>query len=109
MQIQLRQVEIIAALKQYISQQGIDLTSKTVTISFTAGRKESGISAEMTIEEVGVPAFSNDDDISLKLVSNNQVPAPIAEVPEEVVVTSSTPEVLPPEADKPTKSVSLFS
>lgn len=53
MQIQLRQPEIEQALKQYISQQGFNLVEKSVQISFTAGRKESGTSADITIEDVG--------------------------------------------------------
>jgi hypothetical protein len=61
MQIQLKQTEIIAALKQYISSQGISLAGKTVTISFTAGRKESGIIADLSIEEVSIPGFSDAD------------------------------------------------
>ena len=61
MQIQLKQTEIIAALKQYISGQGISLAGKTVSISFTAGRKESGIIADLSIEEVAIPGFSDAD------------------------------------------------
>ena len=51
MQVQLKQSEIEAALKGYIAQQGINLTNKTVTCTFTAGRKDSGISVELEIEE----------------------------------------------------------
>ena len=51
MQVQLKQSEIEAALKGYIAQQGINLTNKTVTCNFTAGRKDSGISVELEIEE----------------------------------------------------------
>lgn len=58
MQVQLKQSEIEAALKSYIAQQGINLTNKTVTCTFTAGRKDSGISVELEIEEqpVTVPS-----------------------------------------------------
>ena len=58
MQIQLQQKEIEAALAGYITQQGIDLSGKQVTIEFTAGRKASGLSAELTIEDVDFPDFS---------------------------------------------------
>ena len=51
MQIHLKQNEIEAALKLFVSQQGINLANKTITMEFTAGRKESGISVEMSIEE----------------------------------------------------------
>ena len=51
MQINLKQQEIVEALKQYISNQGISLSGKSVEISFTSGRKDNGLSAEMNIEE----------------------------------------------------------
>ena len=57
MQIQLKQTEIIAALKQYISGQGINLVGKEVTISFTAGRKEAGVTADLVIDDAGIPGF----------------------------------------------------
>jgi hypothetical protein len=51
MQIQLKQLEIIAAIKGYISNQGINLKDKSVDIAFTAGRKEGGLIADIVIEE----------------------------------------------------------
>lgn len=60
MQVQLKQTEIIAALKQYISGQGISLQGKQVEMAFTAGRKEAGISVEISIDEVGMPDFFKD-------------------------------------------------
>jgi hypothetical protein len=51
MQIQLKQREIEEALKGYISQQGINLAGKTVEIEFTSGRKDNGLSADLTIED----------------------------------------------------------
>lgn len=52
----LKRTEIITALKQYSSSQGISLVGKTVEIAFTAGRKETGTSAEITIEDTaGLP------------------------------------------------------
>ena len=60
MQINLKQTEIEAALRHYISSQGINLTGKTVEIAFTAGRKENGLTAEMQIEESGeIPGFTD--------------------------------------------------
>lgn len=49
MLIQLKESEIKVALQDYIVAQGINLAGKTVDISFTAGRKESGISADLDI------------------------------------------------------------
>lgn len=51
MLITLKQKEIEAALRLYISQRGINLAGKEVLIAFTAGRKESGVSAEVDIED----------------------------------------------------------
>jgi len=106
MQIQLKQTEIITALKQYISSQGIDLSDKEVSVTFTAGRKESGISAEMDIEENSLPDFA-EDEISEA--------APVAKVLSIVAMTA--PAVLHPAAEpaeeevsaEPVKTTSLFS
>ena len=62
MQIQLKQNEIVAALKQYIASQGINLTGKEVSISFTAGRKEAGITADLVIEDAGIPGFDGTEE-----------------------------------------------
>jgi hypothetical protein len=66
MQIQLTQPEIIAALKQYIAAQGIALTGKKVIMSFTASRKGSGISADISIEDSGMPEITIDDPVESK-------------------------------------------
>ena len=55
MQIQLKQAEIEEAIVRYISQQGISLINKTVNITFTSGRKDNGLSAEVDIDLI-VPA-----------------------------------------------------
>jgi hypothetical protein len=68
MQIQLKQTEIIAALKQYISGQGINLVGKEVTISFTAGRKEAGVTADLVIEDAGIPGFDDAQEEAVKPV-----------------------------------------
>jgi hypothetical protein len=66
MQIQLRQTEIVEALKQFITKQGISLKGKTVEISFTAGRKDAGLSADISIEDSGqqLPDLVDDGDAS---------------------------------------------
>jgi hypothetical protein len=51
MLITYKQKEIEAALRLLILQSGIALVGKTVDIAFTAGRKESGLSAEVNIED----------------------------------------------------------
>jgi len=107
MQINLKQHEIEAALKGYISQQGINLSGKTVSISFTAGRKESGISADMSVEESDLPDFGSDDEDekvpSVLVVSTEPQEAPI--VPE---VQVATPEPRVVQATEPAPAPSLF-
>jgi hypothetical protein len=57
--INLKQYEIEAALKAYVVAQGINLSQKSINISFTAGRKESGITAEVTIDDVMIPGYTD--------------------------------------------------
>tara|TARA_B110000259_G_scaffold187361_1_gene241304 strand:+ start:2676 stop:3005 length:330 start_codon:yes stop_codon:yes gene_type:complete len=109
MQIQLKQTEIITALKQFITSQGIDLWNKEVTVTFTAGRKESGISAEIDIEENALPDFSGADD--------DEAPAPKAAVLSMVPLTTAlqqsktepTTEAEATKSAEPLKTNSLFS
>ena len=49
MQIILKQRAIEKALRLYVANQGINLEGKTLKIDFTAGRKESGMTAEVEI------------------------------------------------------------
>jgi hypothetical protein len=51
MQIQLKQNEIVAAITQYVAKQGINLTGRKVEVTFTAGRRESGLSADVDITD----------------------------------------------------------
>ena len=57
MLIQLRQTEIEAALQMYIAHQGISLVGKSVDISFTSGRKDNGMSADIDIIDLD-PGFA---------------------------------------------------
>lgn len=61
MQIKLEQGEIVTALKQYIAQQGFNLTGKSVDISFTAGRNPAGLTADVKIEDVEIPGVAQLD------------------------------------------------
>ena len=49
--IQIKQPDIEAAIKAHLQSQGISMQTKKVSITFTAGRKSSGLSAEVAIEE----------------------------------------------------------
>jgi hypothetical protein len=94
MQISLKQYEIEAALSGYIAKQGIDLTDKSVTVTFTAGRKGGGLSADVNIRK-NVAVTHNIPQGAIHRATNE---------PEEV-----NPVVLAePEAGE-TKTVSLFT
>lgn len=49
MKISLIQEEIEDALREYILNQGIQISNKEVLVEFTAGRGERGISADLNI------------------------------------------------------------
>lgn len=52
--ITLNQKEIEQAVRQYITDQGINLTGKSVSVNFTATRsRETGIVAELSLQEPG--------------------------------------------------------
>ena len=55
MQIQLKQSEIEAAIKGYLSRMGIPIAGRKISISFVAGRQERGLSADMSIEDLDLP------------------------------------------------------
>jgi hypothetical protein len=77
MQIQLKQAEIVIALKMYIVSQGIILAGKEVGISFTAGRKEAGVLADISIEDpaaVSVAAYG----IPVDAPAVEEAPKPVA-------------------------------
>lgn len=100
MQINLRQPEIIEALKQYIGGQGINLHGKKVDVEFTAGRKNSGLSAEISIEDdLELPNLTPDlsqEKPALTVVQNTEVLSP--------------PMKTEPSDDAPSaKTTSLFS
>lgn len=115
MQIQLKQTEIIAALKQFISAQGINLSGKDVSIAFTAGRKEAGITADVSIEDVVIPGFT-DADVADALKASEPavltlVPAPAA-IAAEPVAQADAPvaeaEVTAEPEAAPAKTPTLF-
>ena len=88
MQINLKQKEIIDALRQYITQQGINLKGKTVDCAFTAGRKDSGISVEIQIVDQDIPGFSSPDDSA---GTEAFVAADPVEQPAEVAAPKTAP------------------
>ena len=115
MQINLKQNEIELALKNYIAQQGISLYGKEIGITFTAGRKESGISAELTIEEIEIPFESEPDESAYKAKSVlGLVPAQLSLNDSAIQVTPQVSVVQEEEATvevvtEEVKTNSLFS
>ena len=113
MQIQLKQVEIVAAIKQYITKQGIDLAGKTVKMDFTAGRKEAGLSVEISIEDGDIPGLDDADEspvakpalsIVTPIVSASPYPSTEAAAPQNEPVPMDEP--VPVAAEKaPTSSL----
>lgn len=103
MQIHLKQKEIEAALKNFVAQQGINLTGKTMGYNFTAGRKDSGISVELTIEDNEIPGYTS--------VDVEEVKAPKQETPVAVAAVASiaVPEETEPAKPAPAVVTSLFS
>ena len=121
MQVTLKQSEIELALKNYVAQQGISLYGKDVSIAFTAGRKESGISAEINIDDSDIPGFTDSDLVGVamppafllkpvELVSPEKeaVAEPEPETEAVVVVSASEPETVVEVAAEPAKPSSLF-
>lgn len=51
MQIQLRQTDIEAAIRQYLAGKNIATAGESISIVFTAGRKAGGLTAAVTIGE----------------------------------------------------------
>lgn len=110
MQIQLKQSEIIAALKQYITSQGINLANKNVTISFTAGRKEAGVTADLLIEDSSIPGFEDDDQEDQAKPAISVVPVLKAiEEPSAAVEDPRSDEASTKEAAVVKTPTSLFS
>lgn len=74
MLVQLKQAEIITALKQYINTQGIKTQNKTVDVAFTAGRGATGLTAEIFINDVvGDTVTTTVEDTAPKPIMVNDV------------------------------------
>lgn len=110
MQIQLKQKEIEAALKAFISGQGISLKGKTVAMVFTSGRGGNGLSVELSIDDQDIPGFSAGDEPDLEDPENpvkvqaegKSLPADLQAVPSSTKKAEFfAPEILDDEG-KPT-------
>lgn len=102
MQIILKQPDIEQALKGHIKAQGINLTGKDVSMSFTAGRKEAGISVELNIVDTPTTAAAP--------VPTPFVPAVVKEVSlEELAPVAPASEEETPAPAVAEGKVSLFN
>ena len=119
MKLNLKQDEITAAITMYLAEQGIRVHNKTIDMAFTAGRKGSGLSVEVNIEDAPclgainqctteeVEAFNQMPVVVISEVAQAQVaqePEFLGKVVEEVGL--STNPVGNPEQ---VKTTSLFS
>ena len=118
--INLKQPEIEQALRAYVAAQGISLVGKDLSIAFTAGRRESGISAEISIEisidAVEIPGYTNDlgaPEYASKATIPSIAPAAVTETPVPQEPLDAEPGEVPAIAEEATEiapktPVSLF-
>ena len=104
MQIQLKQNEIESALKDFISKQGINLKGRTISIVFTNGRKENGITADLSISDIPdtFPDLVANEESTTNLTLVRSV------VDTSLPVSSEEPVQVSVTEDSPVKATSLF-
>ncbi len=94
MQITLKQRDIELALKMYLSAQGISLLQRSFNVEFTAGRKDSGLSASIdigpaealtkeTMESVKVEPLQNTTAATESVIVETIISPPVTDEPEE--------------------------
>lgn len=114
--INLKQLEIEQALRAYVAAQGISLVGKDLSIAFTAGRRESGISAEISIDDAEIPGYTNDlgaSESASKDAVLSSAPAVVTETPVPQEPVGTEPDEFPDIAEEATETtpktpVSLF-
>lgn len=108
MTITLNQAAIETALVDYIAKMGITTQGKTTEVSLTAGRKENGYSADVTIITGSETAPSGP---VIRSVQSTKVEEPVAvqEVEQEAdEAPFETEESQEEETVKPKKAANLF-
>ena len=109
MQVTLKQSDIEKSLKDYITAQGIRTEGKKVEIIFTAGRRGTGVTAEITIEDVLLgtnPVLVISDECTKSPVIQE---ADLMKCGPAVAYAETQGPANEPEAEVvPVKSVSLF-
>ena len=111
MKIQLSQPNIERALVMYLEAQGIKLGTSDVAITFTAGRKQGGLTADVEFDDVATPTAPVGVVNRPEFTPRAVVPI-AAEAPEEVApvaeVAQVAEEVVEEEAIAGSKGTSLF-
>lgn len=114
MLITLKQKEIEAALSLYINSRGISLLDKSVEIAFTAGRGQTGISAEVDIEDSTLSNKPLGKVTTFPANLNAPIVAQTSQAAAVVAVSSEAPAEAPVAAPSEAagaeaKGVSLFA
>lgn len=109
MKINLDQKDIVNALKQYVSSQGMPTSGKHVDVSFKAGRKGAGISCEINVSDEPIPGYSTADAKATALAVNNKVTDPSAPALQPDVTTAAvTTEAVEAAGQEAAPAPSLF-
>ena len=102
MNINLKQNAIIKGIVLYLVSQGINVNRKVVDVAFTSGRKGTGLSADVSIEDSNehhvahhIPGFSDADEEPM----GNQ-PKPKAVDTAKVDAATAPFDVVQPDEDK---------
>lgn len=85
MKLELNQVEIEAALIEYVGSQGISISDKSITVDMVAGRGANGFTAHITIErdqqtaepspvDAGFPADESTDTTAAEATLDDKSP-----------------------------------
>lgn len=96
MKIQLSQTNIVEGIKMYLQSQGIKMQGRDIQVLFTAGRKQSGLIADVDIEDnsdIGSPItdvpYKGEDTILCPAETKQQS---VEEVQSEPTVVEETKE-----------------
>ena len=109
MKIHIKQPEIESALRDYISKLGINLQGRAVEVSFTSGRKNNGLSADIDISDVLISLDTVAEDTPVQTTPTPDVasPDPTPVIAPSLDEAQEEEEAL--ELETATSTTSLFS
>lgn len=84
MKLSLQQTEIEAAIRAYVTNQGINTSGKLVIMDFTMGRKGTGLTVEVDIT-------SPREGVTVTEVAIPVIAQPVTEVEEPIEVVETNP------------------